>query len=1370
MSGTPTDPFAGLVGSDDDENTAGTFVSMDDFRVTPGFRESLPNMTPAASQSSAALLDPDSIADHELMNNVGDGAYNHLVQDTSAFMWDLGRPLDQETPARNDPPLRDSQAMNLNLTPGTFAPDSLSEMGTAMKETPRVVRAMFDAMKTPRAKRMSEMGDEPSLSISEAVTSFSIPNPFRAKAPYSNLANPDAEESSLVLFSRNGPAGKEEINALVALANATATPLARLVQMLVYTVEFQNHELTTLKQNEIGSVGNEAAVQHRLFSEIDRKKSLTIRSMIEDLDIKDARIAELEKALRELEEKHSAEKNFNNDFRVHCESMDSSIRFENGVKSAFDALNTYLHGNRRRSEMTMTAQKVELEEYAERLLDLEAKVSDGQRRQDALLQENTALKVELASLSNAGNGENSNLETPALHCHSSNNHHIHIDNSAMQVEVNTLTERRDELQKELRESNRSCRKREDELFKARIDLDESHAKVKSFTSQLKEAEAHINILKKNNIALEEQSRQISKELTQNTIDACKEIDKKEMDLKHLQFELSDHQQAMESYKETIAQLEKQINVSTKDIISHGMSVVSGEESPSAVEERRISDRAVRTLQREIDSAKKLLEARSRLLDDSKQELHRVNRDLKLTEDELSFWKSQVQQLSREAELNADRGGHVKNQEGDFLRRLSMQLGCRADNKHDLIGKLVKRVEDFMKERGAFEVSNEKLHAEIVERERALHVLRQEFETEISSLRVEVQQLENARDRAVNERAAAEAKLTEIDETEHNFTIDATQLTLGAHTEIDFGDEDRHWDDPTIDAAVQAVRQLIGLKNSIVARNQQLIDKLNNILNQDFGENGSAEVSKDLILESRAMQQSLVKIIGQQANAIRKLKSNKVKSADGQGGEGEDHSLNLSVYEEDATVTLTENFTSFTENSKMSPTSPFAMHRLSKATKFLRQQLDEMRAQMTDKMSANAELSSVIKGLEVRLEGVMGEKRGIEARVKSLSNLHENFVQRLGDLCNVQPSPVMVESCVRDLIGNVSSLEVAVQETTAVSDLRFERVFKLLGQKRLLEHIIGIYQRKYHLDVIALPPKSERAPALRLKGAIKSVMALVRLNNMFHARSKQAPTNDFMDASSVYDLPIQQMIGETRDTYLSLTSAALAVGAVPKLELALKEREMQIAELRRSLATLNTSFPPTDAALMGAGHPSSFDYSQDVIDRKNELARKLKKALQEKEQLEVRLSHEKEHRLSAEARSNKYLEKATKLHSKLKAVQLSSSNRERTYKAAIRYLKAKADSAIDVDFREEIQREQSATERDLEAAGGPKENKLALSQVLHAQMNQALTELEELTPGTVEYKQKSTYILGLRSATKRLRKTSSGSAARRGTATREPAMM
>ncbi len=461
-------------------------------------------------------------------------------------------------------------------------------------------------------------------------------------------------------------------------------------------------------------------------------------------------------------------------------------------------------------------------------------------------------------------------------------------------------------------------------------------------------------------------------------------------------------------------------------------------------------------------------------------------------------------------------------------------------------------------------------------------------------------------------------------------------------------------------------------------------------------------------------------------------------------------------------------------SKLSGASPVAMRRLSKATSFLRDQLDEMRAQLTEKMNANAELSTVIKDMEQRMEIVMGEKRSIESRVNSLSKLHENFVHRLGELCNVRPSPVIVEAHVRDLIGTVSSLQASSDEYSTTSARRSERVYKLLAQKRILEHFIGIYQRNYQLDVLAVPPATERKPLNRLRGVFKAILAMVRLDILHRNRTKEHPVTDFMDASAVYNLPVQLMIGESRGTYLAMTSASIAITAVPKLQSALQEREEQIAELRRSLATLNTALPSTEKALMGNGQPSTFDYSQDIIDRKNDIARRLKKAINEKEELEVRLSHEKQHRTASEARANKYLEKASKLHSKLQTVKLTAENRERTYKAAIRYLKQKADSAIDVEFDENQQPNQFPGEgAEVPNTAPPKENKTAFAQVLHGQMKQALEELERMQPGSTEYKKQATYIVGLRNAAKRLRKTNAGGSSGRRSASatgqRESAM-
>lgn len=1372
-------PFAGLDsdGDEDDTNTS-TFVSMDDFEVTPSLRDSQ-NLTNHSQHSSMAMLESDVIDESELLLNLADSSANRTLQDTSAFVWDLGNPDNEEeddvaelrTPAQNMPSAAEPSSMkssdelhnfHLNDDEGLYRASS-SNIDGEISETPRVIRNQFNAINSADAATQFDAEPEPTVSVSDAVTSSTIPNFFKLANPYSNIANPNAEEASLILFSRTGPVSKTEIEALSKLATSESTPLQRVVEMLAYTVEFQTHELTNMKYSEIDIASKTSDEQHRRFSEVDRRRSLCIRTLLEELDQKAVEITRLDKKNRETAQKYESEKKFNAEFRSQCENLDSSIRFDEGTEKAFSALNNYLYTSRRKSEATMSKQKMELEEYAERLLELEKKLSASQRRQDGLLNENTSLKVKLAAHTINSDCNHSSVETPAVHCTS--NSSVHIDNSVLIQEVTTLTEEAEQLRKEVGTARREKSDIEDNMFKSGIELEETRRKVKSLESQLQEAEANVKMLKEAHDTLEHRSRQVAKELSQNTVNAVRDLDKKEMEIRQLRFELEDREQVMADYRKQIQHLEEQINSATRATISRGMTIASGDGSHNTTEANYQDEKTISTLQEEIESARELLNVRRDELEQVNDDMSRLQNDLKLAMEELHFWKAQANAKSRETEVNQS-SESTDVQHDTFLRRLSIKLNCHSENKRDLIRKLVQRIEELIAERVGLEAAKGRLNAQIVEREQKLHAIRSEYETEISALKCTITQVENSRDRAIADRTAAEEKFEEIvkleDDTEFDDTIDATsslRLSLAGGSpsirrHLNLGEDDVKWDDQTIDGAIAAVNQLLGVKLDLASRNESLREKLNNMLSGSFNEDDS----RDVLIESRELQEQLLRIIGQQQNTIRRQKEGRrVAFADGHTGTMADEDVTATYShgfdETTQTFTNTHDFTANMTEDGNGYRSPVSALRSSKATSFLRRQLEEVRKQYTEKMNDNTKLSSIVKDMEHRLEFAMTEKRGSEGRFTALTKLHEKFVVSLGEMLNVRASTVVIESCIRDLLKTISNLRVQHADLNVSVGKYNTRVFKFSAQKRIFEHIIGIYQRKYQLNLLALPPRAERSTKNRLRSVFWAVLAGVRLSVLVRGRITSQNANEYIDLSSVYNLPSPWRIADTRSRSMPFTSAYLAIQSNSKLQAALAEREQEINELRQTLATLDTRMPSADHNETDFARSATFDYSQEVLDRKNEIARRLHKALQEKEELEVRLRHEKLHRASSEARATKYLEKASKLHTKLQTVKLTAENRERTYKAAIRYLKQKADSGIDVEFENS---EPNKSRAEASSSGTPADVKTRqkhFASMMHSQLRSAQEKLETMQHGTKEYKDQQVYINGLRSTVKRLRKTS-----------------
>ncbi len=945
------DPFAKFSDGEDDTHTD-TFVSMEDYNSGPSLTGGLnTNVTTHSQQSTMAGIEVDEIGDNELLRAVADAASSETPQELASFPYDFGTPpvpaddsSNHEATSSNEIPTPLSSVRFADESSHPILDSMMSALDdgdeelniSGMNTTPHVIRHQFDAIESVRGG--DPMNGNAAPSLSDAVTSSTIPNFFKMSRPYNAIADPSGTDTNLILFSRIGPAGEEEVDALRTIAGDDKNPLSRIVEMMAYTVEFQTHELYKLKSADLDIFDKYVGESQARWTEADRRRSLTIKELLAELDRKAAHIRNLEKRLDESTRAVRKERQFNEEFRAQCERLDPSIRFEDGAQKAFTALNNVLYKSRRRSEATVQKQKMEIEEYAEKLLKLERQLNESQQRQSTLMKENTSLRVELASHANSQDCNHSGLETPAVHCKTESHHHV--DFSLLEEEKKLLAAESEELRRELRAARDEKVVVEDKLFSANIESEELHRKLKSMKSQLSESEANIKLLKQSQAYLEEHSRKVAKELSQNTVDAAMELDKKDVEIRQLRFELDDRETAIKTYRSQIRELEKQISATTEEAINRGQSMASGVPRPVSV----TMDSAVETLQKEIHEARELLNEKHEEVDILKVSLAEMERNARLAEEECELWKTSAQSNTFEHRLEEEEVTLRDNQNDDFLRRLSVQLNCRAENKRDLIQKLVERIEALISERVALEEAREKLSGRIVEREKMIHAIRSEYETEISALKVELQQLEHSRDRALNDRAAAEAKLDEIakgaDDSEFDFTLDMTN-DFSIFDENRDGDE-MDWKDPTINAAVKSVRHLVGTKMDLASRCESLNTKLRKLLNSDGGITGEA-LSRDYLMETRDFNEELVSIIGQQQNTIKRLRSYSSRRLSFPDGRSEvnddDPSISFSINEDD-TLTYTQDFTQTMEDGT----------RQSKASAFLRQQLEEVRAQYTEKMN------------------------------------------------------------------------------------------------------------------------------------------------------------------------------------------------------------------------------------------------------------------------------------------------------------------------------------------------------------------------------------------------------------------------------------
>jgi hypothetical protein len=774
---------------------------------------------------------------------------------------------------------------------------------------------------------------------------------------------------------------------------------------------------------------------------------------------------------------------------------------------------------------------------------------------------------------------------------------------------------------------------------------------------------------------------------------------------------------------------------------------------------------------------------------------------------------------------------ASNQES-FMRRLSATLGCHGESGSDLVVKLIRRIEELMVERRDHHISIEKLQVDIISRERALRLMRSEFAAEVSALRAELAHVENDRKRVTADREAVEAKLLEIarvgDESTQTFGDDCMRRSLRFDADLTgesnrsqpsraatysvmefdssaaFHDDEVQWDDSSIQAAVHSVNVLIGNKASLDARNQALKDRLSRAIATGRGVDGGSGggEARAIVIESRALQEELVVIVAMQQKLIRKLRmvagpgaSRRTSVASsGIGSFGGDFENCISGNDENDSVPH-PNIGSSPHRRSLSMGAKTSLEawqgginigrRASKrrqssacAVEFLREQLLDVRNMCNDRAKSNTHLHSVIREMESEIERVSSEKAASDAKYAEVIVSHATWCERVAQIAGVESSPEDVEKFV--------SSAVSASETNSKTISQYERrcftldsrLGNMLAQKRFLSHIIHLYQAKYQLNILAPVNKSRENVVAKLRRSVSVVIASLRIKTLASGKCEANKQLIFIDVSKRFDVPAStSLVGRDRTT-IELVSAAMALSALPRLQTALADREREIGRLNDSIATLHVSsarqFGENVENRVGVENQPAFNYDQDVVDRKNDLARRLRRAQKQKEELSVQIVREKQQRQSSELRVAKYMHKLSSYQQRMGKMKNDADARERTYKAAIRYLKSKADNAIIGDKIDVGNEDTNALLAEAEAVfGQPQADKMSRHAstaaatrtangiglpersdraiaLLEGQIRNAEAELYDLRDDDEKARELRAYVGGLKKASRRLR--------------------
>lgn len=1256
---------------------------------------------------------------------------------------------------------------------------------TGVDESASDNAAIGDAADT--FKQAIEEDNKRLLEATSGLTSFEIDNPFVLSS-----AEPD-ERSSLILFSKKGPWKQDEKSAFETLATQTSAQSMVFARM-VETIVFQREQLSNLKNTAVELTGNALHSETQRFSEVERRRSYAMNALIGELDVERGRFSKIERENMFLRQQLSTDGKNLDAIVAYCKQFDSDFSLAGGVESAFESIFAR-NETRRQSVEQVALQSTQMEELASRLLKLDKLVGESRTRSDELEAENIDLRAQLASVEGASQDVIVDTPEPSPRLPTPRDSPLHVvirERDELNRKLQEQAYQLDTVREYLQRSAEEKKKVNDALLSLNVDMEMARSKINTLQTQRDTAEREWREVEKQRSIDRKTYHEMCQELSHNIVEAVNDIDEKESSIRLLTKEIEDRESVIQSLQVSVSEFEDQLANLTEAALRSSQSVRSApgkDDKPVAA----LVDGVMKTLRAELSSAQNILVERSNEVSELKKRV--------ATQDEVTFslrrecdrYRAVAAMKTTALEPAVGREINTEEQQNSFLERLSETLGCRSENNHELVGKLISRVEELLRERSGFENSAVKLRSEVLERERTLHVVRSEMQAEISALKAEVQYLENLKRRAVEQCDFAENKVMELlgerDCSNASSCGDITASSLGTRRQSGFSltdnlsrresmisaigaDNSIQWNDPLVAAAIQSLDQLTDMKDRLAARYRALRERLDRMIRRAEATGASGD-AKALMIESRELQEDLSGVVNMQQQIIDKLRPQRSFGSSvpprtddtlpyiGHGGvlEKAGGVSNIIDYSQGDQAGQAVVVSSSRFGSKSGGGAALAaVDDAGEAAGFLRDQLKQTRELYNEKSKANAQLCGVVAELKQELEHVIDERRSTEDFLSQVSDNHASFVSRLAEITGTEESPVAIEDHVRYAVQDLGRVSAGVSILEKRSLRLLSMVMQLVAQKHVLSHMIDTYQSKYQLDILMPSPQEASSPRRRFRIFALAVVAGVR---MLQSAKQVAPADiPEIDISEDYQVPGLAPIARRRSDGMTLVNASVALSAIPRLEAALLERERKIEELSTALSALdNTSLPALPEDVRNAIQ-TSFVYEEDVVNRKQDLSRRLRKALKEKTELELRFSRERESRIAAEAKLSRYSEKLSNAKKRLNKVNSQADSKERTYKAAIKYLKHKADKAVENDFNIDENtdpwvRQHSPLKKNDENEG-VEANLQAVNakslMILQTQIVRAESTLKNVEEGSADHQEVKKYIQGLHKAVNRLKQT------------------
>eukprot|EP00172_Hildenbrandia_rubra_P003592 Plantae.Rhodophyta-Hildenbrandia_rubra.ctg5956.p1 GENE.Plantae.Rhodophyta-Hildenbrandia_rubra.ctg5956~~Plantae.Rhodophyta-Hildenbrandia_rubra.ctg5956.p1 ORF type:complete len:849 (-),score=178.83 Plantae.Rhodophyta-Hildenbrandia_rubra.ctg5956:2549-5023(-) len=696
----------------------------------------------------------------------------------------------------------------------------------------------------------------------------------------------------------------------------------------------------------------------------------------------------------------------------------------------------------------------------------------------------------------------------------------------------------------------------------------------------------------------------------------------------------------------------------------------------------------------------------------------------------------------------------------------------SDERHSIgtggYSALAKRIEMLSDERSSLVEKLKHLKDELQSKEYTITEMRKEFALERDTLQKLLDhanvELEDLREE-MNDAPNAQLRDTQdalsdddtIDEQTTRFSLKVTDIINATS-----------WDDKSIEAAIHSLDELVGVKVNFVDRTSKLVAQLKS-LGKSEDRAGKKERAL-LTIDSRTtlekfavvfkMQQNLIKLLrGRTWSSIRRL--SKAAAASGDPTLTSDMEWTLPptglsplkspVVDKDHTMPYSSGRKHAMRAQRTArPARRSSIDRASSANKtfeYMKTQLDETRnlLQVQDKETKG--LREMVAKTEAENLHLQEVRVDLRSKMDNLRTSTDKFLKRIASVAFVDPTQNAIE---RFCITAVSEKEAHERAVCLQSSLE-RKASSLLVQKAVLLQTIDVFHNTYGVSIFG------KQKARSFKSVARSIIWVNRLSRFSATSSHTDDQNLLVAASSLYDIPNSNNITQTLSVNADMGDLLVAYSRLPQLEQKLHAREAKIRDMANALTLLeNTS--PLEHRGPSPVKNSCEDYNRDIMKRKNELAALLEQKIDD---LSQKYSDEYKLRIASEANIAAYIRKISSLKKKMDKLKIRYGKREVTYKAAIKFLKEKADAAssnpadetVVYAFNEEMEKlkQKNEYEKVVVYNEGEKENDEQAVKLLEEQISQLREEAQSISADPWLKEQNREYVNGMARAVRKIKR-------------------